>query len=113
MQTVADSEVLARLQAAEGVFILFGGAQCQVCQALRPRLETLLEQAFPALRGVYVDCAQSPGLCAQYGVFSLPVVQVFIEGMKVAEAARAFSVRELQAQLSRPYTLWQAGAGKE
>lgn len=111
MESVTDAATLDRLRATDAVFILFGGARCQVCQALRPRLEDLLAREFPALRGVYVDCERTPALCGQYGVFSLPVVQVYIEGMKVAEAARAFSVRELREQLARPYALWRAGEG--
>lgn len=109
MRTLTDTADLARLQAEQAVFILFGGAHCQVCNALRPKLAAMLAQEFPELEAVYVDCAQSPGLCAQYGVFSLPVAQAWIEGGKVAEAARAFGIAELRQQLARPYALWRAG----
>lgn len=109
MQTLTEGGVLEHMKATGAVFILFGAAQCQVCQVLRPQLEALLERDFPGLSGVYVDCALSPALCAQQGVFSLPVVQVWIEGLKVAQAARAFGVHQLQQQIERPYALWYAG----
>lgn len=109
MQTVTDADMLERLRSTDAVFILFGAASCQVCHALRPQLEALLAQDFPDLRGVYIDCARTPALCAQHGVFSLPVVQVYIEGSRVAAAARAFGVQELRRQLQRPVALWRAG----
>ena len=109
MQTLADIEALERMKATGAVFILFGGAQCQVCHSLRPTLSAMLERDFPELPGVYIDCAASPALCAQHGVFSLPAVRVFIEGLQVAEVARAFGVQQLKQQLERPYALWRAG----
>lgn len=112
MQTQADADALAHSKATGAVFILFGGAQCQVCQTLRPQLEAMLERDFPAMQGVYVDCAASPALCAQHGVYSLPVVQAFIEGMKVAEVARAFGMQQLKQQLERPYAIWREGRTK-
>jgi thioredoxin-like negative regulator of GroEL len=108
MREVTDAAELAQLQAQSAVFILFGGAHCQVCNTLRPKLEALLVREFPRLEALYVDCARSPELCAQCGVFSLPVVQAWIGGGKVAEAARSFGIGELQRQLARPYLLWQA-----
>lgn len=109
MRTVTDAAELATLRAEHAVFILFGGAHCQVCNTLRPQLAAMLAREFPELLAVYVDCERSPDLCAQCGVFSLPVVQAWIEGGKVAEAVRAFGLGELQRQLERPYALWQAG----
>jgi len=108
MQAVNDAGTLERMKTTGAVFILFGGAQCPVCHALRPQLATLLARHFPDVTGVYVDCASSPALCAQYGVFSLPVAQAWIEGMKVAEAARSFGLEQLRQQLERPYAVWRA-----
>ena len=109
MQTLADAGALEHLKATGAVFILFGGAHCRVCHALRPQLEALLDRDFPKMQGVYVDCAASSALCAQHGVYSLPVVQAYIEGMKVVEAARAFGMQQLKQQLVRPYALWCQG----
>lgn len=106
MKTIANSEVLESMKSDGAVFILFGGEHCTVCQALRPRLTGLIAQRFPEMRAVYVDCEASPEIGAQHGVFSLPVVQVFIEGMKVAEDARAFSISGLMERIERPYGMW-------
>lgn len=108
MERVADITTLQRLQANGALAILFGGESCNVCKSLQPRLKLMLEQEFPAMRSVYVDCGVSPEICAQYGVFSLPVVKAFIEGMMIAEEVGVFSVGGLKRTLGRPYSVWQA-----
>jgi thioredoxin-like negative regulator of GroEL len=44
------------------------------------------------LERVYIDCEQLQEICAQHGVFSLPVVQVFFMGQKFIEEMRGFSL---------------------
>jgi len=109
MQTINDPDVLEEMKRSGALFILFGGAHCKVCHAVRPQLAAMLARHYPDMQGVYVDCEAAPGLCARHGVFSLPAVQAYIEGMKIAEAARVFGVRQLQQQLERPYTRWCVG----
>ncbi len=48
-----------------------------------------------------------PGIFAQHGVFTLPVVKLFVEGQVCLEMARSFSLQELTSQVDRIYRLWQ------
>ena len=107
MQIITDLEILEQLKAEGAVFILFGGKHCNVCHSLRPQLASMLEQRFPEMRSVYIDCEASPEICAQHSVFSLPVVKVYIEGMIVTEDARAFSLSKLMQSIERPYAMWK------
>jgi hypothetical protein len=45
--------------------------------------------------------------CAQRGVFSLPVVQVYLQGQKFVEKIRVFSIAGLIDELARPMQLMQ------
>ena len=105
--TAGQLEELKQRKSAPALLILFGGAHCGVCQAIRPKLESLMTQHFPDIALAYVDCAQLPDSCAQHGVFTLPVVQLFIDGQLCLERARSFSLQELSAQIERVYRLWQ------
>jgi len=107
MQHVTDIEQLKHMKLNGALFILFGGAHCNVCQSLHPQLTRMLEQHFPHMHGVYIDCEQSPEICAQHSVFSLPVVKAYIDGMKIAEQARVFSIKQLIQTLERPYKMWE------
>ena len=108
MQHLTDAEQLNRMKLNGAVFILFAGAHCSVCQSLLPQLALMLEKHFPDMRGVYIDCEKSPDICAQHSVFSLPVVMAYIDGMKIAEQARVFSIKQLIQTLERPYSMWKS-----
>ena len=106
MQEITSIEMLDEMKSSGAVFILFGGKQCNVCQVLRPQLEDMLEMYYPDISSAYIDCEISPDICAQHSVFSLPVVQVYIEGMKISEAARSFSIDQLRQSIQRSYSMW-------
>ena len=107
MNEISEIEKLEELKASGAVFILFGGKHCNVCHALRPQLEDMLQSDYPQIVPVYIDCEVSPEICAQYSVFSLPVVQFYIEAKKVTEFARSFSIQQLSQSMHRSYTMWQ------
>jgi len=106
MHEITDIEELDRLKTTGAVFILFGGKQCNVCHAIRPQLVNMLDSHYPDITSVYIDCETSPTICAQYNVFTLPVVQFYIDGMKITEFARSFSVEQLRQSLHRSYIIW-------
>ena len=107
MLNITDIKQLNQLKSNGAVFILFGGAHCTICQSLLPQLSSMIDQEFPLMQAVYVDCEKSPDICAQYSVFTLPVVIAFIDGKKIAEEGRAFSLKQLAQTIKRPYTMWK------
>ncbi|MCF6253814.1 MAG: thioredoxin family protein [Thiomicrorhabdus sp.] len=78
LTSLADLNVLKATE--KGILILFGGQNCGVCHTIKPRLTALMEQQYPKMTLVYVDCHLVPDVCAQNGVLSLPTLQVFFEG---------------------------------
>ncbi len=107
MFKVCDCEALeAYLTTHAAVLVLYGGAGCGVCQTVKPPLEALLQRDFPSMRSVYVDC-QGEGLtlCAQRGVLSLPVVEIYFAGQLGQSWVRTFSLREIGQAIARPYSL--------
>ena len=106
MKNISDINLLKHLASEGALFILFGGDNCSVCKSIRPQLQVMLEHNFPQMHCVYVDCGASPEICAQYGVFSLPVVKAYIDGMVIAKEVGAFSIKQLIKTLERPYTMW-------
>lgn len=105
MRTITTAAELELARQA-GALVMFGGAACSVCVALKPKLETMLADEFPRLDGVYLDCqGGAESVCGQERVFSLPVVQVWFEGKKFAEMGRSFSLAQLRSEITRPYQL--------
>ncbi|HIM54158.1 MAG TPA: thioredoxin [Gammaproteobacteria bacterium] len=87
----------------DAVLILFGGAHCGVCQTIKPQIDKKFLLKFPNLEMVYIDCEQMQEVCAQHGVFSLPVVQVFFMGQKFIEEVRGFSLLALEQEIEKTY----------
>lgn len=111
MQTDLTYQQIEHLKATQAVLLLFGGPQCGVCQAIKPKLENLMTQRHPDIALVYVDCVNSPAICAQHGVFTLPVVQFYVEGRLYLERGRSFSLVELSEQIERIVLFWKAAPG--
>jgi len=107
MQHITDIDLLNHMKSSGALFILFGGTHCAVCQNLLPQLSIMLEQQFPDIAAVYVDCEKSPEICAQNSVFTLPVVKTYINGMLIVELGRSFSIKQLAETIKRPYEMWK------
>lgn len=106
VQTIDSVEKLKlELQKQPGLVVLYGGKDCQVCHALKPKLVAAISERFPMMQLRYLDCHQPTALCAQNGVMSLPTVQVYFEGQKSFEAVRTFSVARVLAAIERPYQM--------
>jgi thioredoxin-like negative regulator of GroEL len=75
-----------------------------VCQTIKPQIDEKFSDKFPNLEMVYIDCEQLQEVCAQRGVFSLPVVQVFFMGQKFIEEVRGFSLLNLQNKIEKILT---------
>ena len=101
MESITSEQVLHERMGASALLVLFGGAQCGVCQAIRPRIESMVAQSFPQVAMAYIDCAQAPAVCAQQGVFSLPVLRFYLGGQLVLERGRSFSLQEVGAEMER------------
>lgn len=111
MKSNLSCEEIERLKSTHAVLVLFGGAHCGVCQAVKPKLEWLMAQRYPEIEMVYVDCAASPEICAQHRIFSLPVVHLYVEGRLYLERGRSFSLAELGDEIGRTYHLWWSDSG--
>lgn len=89
---------------APALLVLFGGAHCGVCTALRPRIEALVQQEFAGrLALAAVDCSApaARALCAQQGVFTVPVLRLYVNGRPALDWARHFSLQAVGAALAR------------
>ena len=90
-------EVLAEFSV---VIVHFGAENCGPCHAIR---EKILDwrRKHPSVGYVYVDAGVFPALCAQRGVFTVPVVEIWAEGRRFQRESGCFSLEELLRQAAR------------
>lgn len=86
------------------VLVYFGGNNCSVCSAMKPKIEELLE-SYPKIKSADVTVEKAISLSAAYNVFTIPAILLFIEGKEILREARHISIDELEAKISRYYTL--------
>lgn len=86
------------------VLVYFGGNNCSVCSAMKPKIEELLE-SYPKIKSAGVTVEEAISLSAAYNVFTIPAILLFIEGKEVLREARHISIDELEMKISRYYTL--------
>lgn len=109
MQTDVPCQQIEHLKATQAVLLFFlvdTSTQC-VRPSIKPKLERLMKQRYSEVTQVYVDCSDHPDTCAQHGVFSLPVVQLYIEGHLYLERGRSFNLVELGDEIDRIHRLWK------
>ena len=95
LQTMIREEV--------GILLYFSGENCNVCHALRPKFKEVFDKEFPQLKQIYLDAHENPIISANYSVFSVPTMIVFMDGREFAREGRAVSLHQLTEQLKRPY----------
>jgi thioredoxin-like negative regulator of GroEL len=93
------------IQSHDAVLVLFGAPTCRVCSDIKPHLFEAVQKAYPSMQTIYINCHDEADTCAQRGVFSLPVVQVYLQGQKFVEKMRVFSIAGLVEELNRPMQL--------
>ena len=95
LQTMIREEV--------GVLVYFSGEHCNVCHALRPKFKELFDAEFPQIKQVYLDAHEHADISANYSVFSVPTMLVFLDGREFIREGRAVSMHKMTEQLRRPY----------
>ena len=98
-------EIKSMIENEDGVLLYFSGQNCNVCHALRPKVDELFEKKFPIIKRVFLDAHQNPEISAHFGVFSVPTMIVFLGGREFAREGRAVSLLQLEEKLSRPYSI--------
>ncbi|NMB00561.1 MAG: thioredoxin family protein [Firmicutes bacterium] len=105
MHLIESQEELKSLLSDNTMALLyFGSDSCGVCQALKPKVKQLLLD-YPKVVSGRIDTAKSAHLAADFTVFTIPVVLVFVAGNEVIREARHVSIRELTAKIQKYYDL--------
>jgi thioredoxin-like negative regulator of GroEL len=96
-------ELQTMIRAEVGVLLYFSGENCNVCHALRPKFKEVFDKEFPELKQIYLDAHENADISANYQVFSVPTMIVFMDGREFAREGRGVSLHQLIEQLKRPY----------
>lgn len=88
-----------------GVMLYFSGQDCGVCEALKPKIKEAMEHNFPLIEQIYIDAALNQEISAEFNVFAVPTVLVFLEGKEFIRKSRNLSIASFIQELKRPYQI--------
>jgi thiol-disulfide isomerase/thioredoxin len=93
------------LNELDAFIVYFNSSSCNLGEALAPKVMKLIEEKYPKVKFFYVDREMSPEIAAQHSVFVEPTVLAFFAGKETLRKSRHFSMDELEAVISRPYSI--------
>jgi thioredoxin-like negative regulator of GroEL len=87
------------------VMVYFSAPTCNVCHALKPKLLEALYTNFEQFKLESVDVSTEEEVAAQFNVFAIPTVLIFLDGREFLRKSRHMSVDEVTREIKRPYDL--------
>jgi thioredoxin-like negative regulator of GroEL len=107
MKTMYDIEELKGLITTHDmVVVYFSNESCNVCKVLKPRIAEMIAMQFPEIEFVYVDIEKSPVISGQYRVFTIPTIDVYVDGKEHVRFSRNVNMHELEGALRKPYDIF-------
>jgi thiol-disulfide isomerase/thioredoxin len=97
-------EVESILQKEDITLLYFSAERCNVCKALKPKIQEMAEQ-FPEMQLYYIDIEKNQEFSGRFGIFSIPVILVYIQGKETIRESRNISVPVLEDKIHRYYHL--------
>ncbi len=88
-----------------GVLFYFSTPTCNVCHALKPKISEAFQENFPKIKQYFIDSSLTPEIPANFNIFSVPTILVFLDGKEFARESRNVSVSQLIAKIDRPYSI--------
>lgn len=84
--------------------VYFTGMDCGACEAIKFKIEEILKK-FERIVSCEVDGEKHPDICAEYGVFQVPIFLLFIDGKESIRIGRNVDLRELEVKIQRYYEM--------
>ncbi len=98
-------ELQNNIKSEVGILLYFSGENCSVCHALRPKFQEVFDTHFPLVKQIYIDAHENPEISAQFQVFSIPTMILFLDGREFFREGRSVSIHKMITQIGRPYSI--------
>jgi thiol-disulfide isomerase/thioredoxin len=89
----------------QALLLYFYNDSCAPCKVLRPKVQALVETAFPQMEFILINGEQYPDTAAEYGVFTSPTILAFFESKEFIRESKNMSISELHDKIDRIYKM--------
>ena len=87
------------------VMLYFSAPTCNVCHALKPKLLEAVSENFASFEVISIDVSTDADIAAEFSVFAIPTVLVFLDSREFLRKSRNMSVGEVINEIKRPYEI--------
>ncbi|WFD11132.1 thioredoxin family protein [Tepidibacter hydrothermalis] len=87
------------------VLVYFGNKGCGVCNILKPRVRERLK-SYPKIKLVEIDVDKNLEAAAQFNIFTIPAILIFIKGKESIRQARYINLEKIEYSIKRYYELF-------
>lgn len=107
MKKVSDFEqVQSILKENDAVLLYFSGESCSVCKVLKPKITQSFTETFPKIKLIEIPTDEALETTAKFGVFSLPIMILYVEQKEFLKRGRNVSVPLFIEEVRRIYELY-------
>ena len=99
-----ENEIIDLINNNKMSVFYFTGMDCGACEAIKFKIESILKE-LPQIKSGEINGEENLELAAKYGVFSLPIFLLFIEGKESLRVGRNVDLLELERSIRRYYEM--------
>ncbi len=82
------------------LIVQFGSEKCMPCFAIKRKIDAWIE-LHNNVKGIYVPIENFPKVAANEGIFSVPTILVFVNGMPTIRESGYFSLENILSKIQR------------
>lgn len=101
---INENEIIDLISNNKMSVVYFTGMDCGACEAIKFKIESILKE-LPQIKSGEINGEENLALAAKYGVFSLPIFLLFIEGKESLRVGRNVDLLELERSIRRYYEM--------
>ncbi|MBG0781071.1 MAG: thioredoxin family protein [Bacteroidales bacterium] len=105
MQKESLHSIQDQINTTPALLLYFFSDKCAPCISLRPKVEQLLSNNYPAMKLIYIDSESQPEIAGHFGVFSSPTLLLIFDGHEHQRLSKYVAIPQLDAAINRPYSL--------
>lgn len=105
MIPITLDSVNSTIDSQMAVMLYFSAPTCNVCHALKPKLFSSIKENFSNFVIVDIDVSDHQEIAAQFNVFTIPTVLIFLDSKEFSRKSRNMSIELLIEEIRRPYEI--------
>ena len=106
MQELKSIDNVREAIKAGAVLLYVSAPNCNVCDALKIKVEELFSKEFPKIKLYEANIAVVPEIAGEFQIFSAPAMLIFFDGQEFAREGRNVSLELLSQRVAKVYKLY-------